>query len=142
MAEQILHRADVVANLEHVRRKAVSERVAARRLRERGCAHPAFDRALYCRLVQAVTALAGVVAGATAAGRREDPLPAPLARRPRILARKGFGQRDRAEAEREVRIVRAARTFHLRRQRHPERARKHGHAVLASLAVAHGDLTA
>ena len=71
---------------------------------------------------------------------REDPLPAPLAGRARVLALQGRGQLDGAPAGGEVALVEELRAAQLLAQVGDERPRERRGAVLAALARADGEL--
>ena len=85
-----------------------------------GATYPSADRASRC-------------------ARREHVLPAPLARRVRILARQRVGQIHRAEARRQVALVQRARALQMRAAAaaEPRAASSRGPCALA---VAHHDL--
>src|SRR6266545_6900268 len=102
MAEQLLHRADVVALFQQVGGKRVAEGVASRRLGNPGAADGIRHRALENGFVKVVTtALSGEAVHVHARG-GEDPLPAPVPAGVRVLPRQCIGQLNPAGAAPEV----------------------------------------
>ena len=89
--------------------------------------------------VDVVAALAAGAAVGPAALLREDPLPAPLAGRARVLALQGRGSSTRAPAVGEVALVEELRAAQLLAQVGDERLRERRGAVLAALARADGE---
>lgn len=129
MAEELLHRPDVVAALEEVRREGVTERVAPRRLRDPSADHRHPDDALEGRLVEVMPpALAGLRVP-VGAGRREHPLPPPILPRVRILAVEGVRQLDPPCSARQVALVLPADVLEMGGQRSSNRGRQHSPAV-------------
>src|SRR5215510_1655053 len=86
VTEELLHGADVVAARQEMAGEAVSQGVAARRLRDPRAADRPLDRALHRCLVEVVAPLTPGRAIQVAPARREYPLPGPLAARIRVLA--------------------------------------------------------
>ena len=99
--------ADVVAGLEQVGGEAVPQGVAGDVLGDAGLEGRVADGSLEDGLVQVVSS--GLAAGLVqvVAGRREDPLPRPLASGVRVLARQGVGGLDPAGVLGEVGLVQA-----------------------------------
>src|SRR5262245_60327871 len=94
----LLHRANVSATLEQMRRERVAQRVAARGFRYASAAHGSFHRALNHRLVEMMAtpnSRAWIDAGTVG---DEDPLPTPFRRSVRILAGERMREIDRADA--------------------------------------------
>jgi len=110
------------------------------RLGEPCAAHRVFHRPLECLVGQMMTTLDAVAEIDRPRARRKDTLPAPFARRARILAIERERKPDGSEAVGQVAPVQLARVLDLLAQRSDDTQRQHRHAVLVALAVAHEDL--
>jgi hypothetical protein len=104
MTEQFLHRPDVVAVLEQMRREAVTKRVATRVLRETSTPNGFGHRFLDDRFVRVKPRGWTPFRIPTDPRRRKHELPAPLCRRARVLAIERERQHDAPFATREVAI--------------------------------------
>ena len=93
--EQLLHRLDIVTIDEQVCRKRMAKDVRADPLGETGLSCGLPNRPLHDRFVNVIPRRRAELRIATDARRREHELPAPLARRLRILAAQCTGQDDR-----------------------------------------------
>lgn len=105
VAEQFLHRTDVVAVFQQVRCKAVSQRVAARRFENCARAHRGFYRALHRRFVQMMPppdAGSGVHARPRC---RKQKLPGEFAARIRIFPRECVREIHRRETLGDVTLM-------------------------------------
>jgi hypothetical protein len=86
MAEEGLHRANVVAVLQEVRREGVTQRVTRDSFRDARASRGSPDGALNYRFVQVMSPGLSGLAISVRPGRREDPLPSPVWARSGILA--------------------------------------------------------
>jgi len=140
VAQQLLHGADVVARREQMRRERVAQRVTARGLRDAGGADGGLHRALDGGFVEVVAALAIVARIEVATRRGEDPLPAPLAWRGRVLAVERVRNRDASRAVAQITLEHSAGVRELAAQGLDAATRQRRHPILASLAATHADL--
>ena len=102
MPEQFLHGADIVARLEQMGRKGVTQRVRGCRLREPGITNRLPHRSLE-RLIGKMLPPNDASAWITRARRRwKDILPNPFPTRARIFPRQGVRQPDVAKSGREI----------------------------------------
>jgi len=88
-----------------VRTEGVAQGVTARALRDAGAADGVAARPLSTRFGKVMAALLARRRMPPAAALREDPLPAPLARRPRVLSLQRIGQLDATPAGAQVALV-------------------------------------
>jgi hypothetical protein len=140
MAQQLLHRADVVAVLQQVGREAVPERVTAGGLGDARRVHRGADRALDGLRVDVVShCLAGTGIAAEGAGRK-DVLPAPVDCGMRVLAPQRERQRNAGPARRPVGGEQRAHAGQVSLQMRYQHGRQHGDPVLRALAVTHHQL--
>src|SRR5215208_110763 len=107
--EQLLHGADVVARLDHVRGEGVSEGVTAPRLRHHGRPDRTLHGLLERRLGYVVAPLAPTSWVYRPVASREDVLPAPLTVRVRIFSGQGVGQVDAPEPLVQIQFVQRPR---------------------------------
>ena len=105
-------------------------------------AHGRGELALDDALVEVVAAALGGRLVDVDAARREDPLPGPVAVGVRVLAGEGVGQGDEAGGAGEVISVLGADALEVGAQGLGQAAGQDGDAVLAALAVVHGELEA
>lgn len=123
MAEELLHRADVIAGIQQMRRERVPQRMAARALGEPTRMDRLPKGPLHDRLVQMMpTPLAGRHVHVRA-GRRKHPLPRPIA--------PGGGELPRERPRDESALVPRAHTPDMRPQRllHDLRQLRHPVAI-------------
>jgi hypothetical protein len=115
--EQILHRADVVAALEEMRREGVAQRMAAHGLdnarRDGGALYRPAER-VRMDVVPSHHAAARILRPMR---RREHELPGPFEARPRVLPRERMRQPHLAEALLAVALVQCANLPKVRLQR-------------------------
>lgn len=116
--------------------------VAAGVFGDAGEAHGLFHRSLDDRLVNVMVALLAGAWVLPALLLREDPLPAPVGRGIRVLARECLRQLHTASTFGEVALVDGSRAAQPVVERRLQHARQRGNAVLVVLTVADDDLAA
>jgi hypothetical protein len=140
MAEEFLHRPDVVAVLQQMGRERMPERVnpgglldfrGAQRLGERRLYLPFFEVVAASRIASRVEA---------DPPRRKHVLPGPFARSGTVFPLERVRQVDRAESRLEVAIVHATNLDEMLLQTTRQRSRQHRAAVLLPFAISHNDL--
>ena len=104
MAEQFLHRADVVSPLEQVRREGMAKAVTGHALVDSRCPCRIRDGPLDDGLVQVMPAFASLLV-APSPRRGKDPLPQPLVRGRRKLPRDRVRQPDLSPSARQILVV-------------------------------------
>src|SRR5690606_18180365 len=105
VAEQLLHRADVVAGFEKMRGEGVAQRVAGRRLDDAGPVAGELDCALQGRLVDVMSAPAASARVRRLASGREDVLPPQVTAGVRVLASQGMRQMHLTKATGQISLV-------------------------------------
>jgi hypothetical protein len=108
MSQQLLHRTDVVASLEQMRRKAMAQRVRADTLGESRRPRRVRHCLLHDGLVQVIPRRWSEARVAGDPCRRKNELPLPLSRRRRILTGDRERQRYSAQSVGTIRIVNPA----------------------------------
>jgi len=141
VTQRFLHRANVLAGLQQMRREAVPQCVARRRLGHAGAPHGGPDRTLQHGFVQVMTAFDAAARIDAAHARWKYVLPHPFTRGVRILAIQCMRQPHGAEAGRKITLVQATCMRKLSLQRINHHCRQHRATVLAALALPHRDLT-
>src|SRR5688572_543255 len=116
MAQELLHRPDVVAILHQVRREGVAKGVAGRALRDPGGEDGFLHRPLKRGLVQVVAIPQAAVEVACRAHRREHELPRPLARRARVLPTQRAWKGDEPAATGDIAQVLSPTTLEMTHQ--------------------------
>lgn len=123
-----------------MRGERVPEGVAARALRDVGRPHRRRKRPLHGRFVQVKPRRRTPPGIPADAGRREDELPPPLARRVRVLAIQCARERRGAKAGRQVRLMPALDGSQVPTELLLDGRRQRRATVFLSLAPPHGDL--
>jgi hypothetical protein len=141
-SKELLYRADVVSPLEKVRGERVSQAMRARGFCDPGQPGGLFDRALDHGLVEMMAPTLPGLPMEIEAGCREDPLPAPLLRRLRVLPCQCIGQLHVTRPSPEIQHVLLPRPRELLHQRLDEFGRYDGNSIFTALTVSNGDLVA
>jgi hypothetical protein len=141
MPEQVLHRPDIVALLQQVRRKGVPKRVETAPIRDPRLRHRDLHIPLRRRLVQIVPPVRAGQPVLVVARRRKDPLPLPLplprTRSIREFAPQDIRQRHRPQAARQVTLVQPLHALQVRPRWPVQRARQDRRAILVPLPTPH-----
>ena len=136
--EQLLHRPNVVAGFEQMRRKRVPERVRRRMLGDSGHAyrllHGTLDR-LRIGMMAAFDARARID---RAHGRGENVLPCPLAPGVRVFPGERVGQENLAALVPKISLVERTDAHEMLAERQDKGAGKNRHAIAEALALAAG----
>jgi hypothetical protein len=140
VAEEFLHRADVVAGFEQVRGKAVAEGVTTGGLGNAGQAHGIFDRALQIAFVHVMAAREAGARVSRQSLRREHVLPTPFFGGVGGFAIQRIGQVDLSIAGRQVLPMQQLDALEMFLQGRDEAGGQHGDALVAAFGVAHDDL--
>ena len=134
MAEELLHRADVVAALDEVGRERMPQTVAARLFHDARGAAGALDRALQDGFVEVMAATFAARALCVSSRCREYPLPAPVAGSGGILSGEGIGELHVAGSFPDVLLELPARSLEVLRQQLQQSGGEQGGPVFCPLA--------
>ena len=141
MPQELLHRPDVVAALQEVRREEVTKSVAAHPLYDARRADSVLDGALEDGCVEVVpTHDAGAHLDVTAAGGK-DPLPSPFLRSGREFRQEGVGECNGAMAGGEVALVQAMHECEVGLEGVRHVVGEDGTPILVPLSSSHEDRT-
>jgi len=141
VAQELLDRADVVTALQQVRRERMAQGVGARHFGDPSSANRRAHGALDDSFVQMVTAALAGLAIDVGAGGGEDPLPGPLTRGGRVLARNGVRKRDEAAAATPVIGVLGAPCRQLAAQRFSQYPRQDRAPIFLPFSPSHDQLS-
>ena len=142
MTQELLHSSDVVAILQQVGRERMPKHVRAQRLGKLNPTRRPLDRLLNRRFVDVMTMLDSRPAVEVVGGSGEDPLPAPLAVRIRVLSGQGARQRDLPQPTLQIGFVPLPYEQQVVPQSIGRRGRQHGHPILLALTIPDDDFTA
>ena len=120
----------------------VPQRVRGCRFDDACIAHGLAHRALECLVAEVVSPRLSRTLVDRERRRRKHVLPAPFPRCIRIFARERVRQMDGATACRDVAIVDRADFAQVRKQRAPDAARQHRHAIFRAFSIAYDDFPA
>jgi hypothetical protein len=140
MSQQLLHRADVVAVLQEVRREGVPKRVAPCRLQDAGDRNGVLHGTLKRGLVVVMPANLARLGVSIDARGREDPLPCELTPRVWILSAKRVWELHPAGSPPNILLVKPAHPQQVTGQPIFDGARQHHSAIPIALPGPHDDL--